>query len=127
METILLSNGITVEVEDKTVLITGDLYLIHLEISMVADLGEEDEELRRYCGENRLRRTRVLKKPAIHARDVDEVKQSMKQSFLATNLPYMEHPKFLERFKSFSLTEFKEREKEEQRIRDLEDRERDLE
>lgn len=125
METITLKNGVVVEVDDKSRVLTGTLYLIHLEISMVVDLSEEDQELRRYCGGNRLRKTRVLKRQAVHAAEVDEVAQRIKESFLSTNLKYMNHPKFVERFKSFSLREFKEQEEEDRRLRELQEHDRD--
>ena len=115
MEEILLSNKVTVLVEDKTAVLTGDLYMVHFEFTMMVDLDEEDAELRRYCMGDKLKSTSVFKKPAVHARDLEEVRSSMKDSFLATNLPYLEHPEFVSRFKAKMLKDFQDEEEKERR------------
>jgi len=38
------------------------------------------------------------------------VKRALKDSFIATNKAYMEHPKFVDRFKHTCLARFKEEE-----------------
>lgn len=115
MEEITLNNGVRVQVEDKTAVLAGDLYMVHFEFTMEVDLDGSDVELRRYCRGDLLRSTRVLKKPAVHERDLEEVRTSMKDSFLATNLPYLEHPKFVSRFKEKMLKDFQEEEEKERR------------
>ena len=115
MEEILLSNGVTVLVEDKTAVLTGDLYMVHFEFTMMVDLDEGDVELMRYCAGDKLKSTSVFKKPAVHARDLEEVRSSMKDSFLATNLPYLEHPDFVSRFKAKMLKDFQDEEEKERR------------
>jgi hypothetical protein len=115
MEEINFSNGLTVLVEDKTAVLTGDLYMVHFEFTMVVDLDEADTDLLRYCKGNKLRSTSVFKKPAVHERELEAVRRSMKESFLTTNEPYLEHPEFVSRFKTKMLKDFREEEEKERR------------
>jgi hypothetical protein len=108
MERTTLNNGIVVEVQDKTVRLSGDLYMVHLEFTTMVTLGEEDDELKRYCGGNCLSKTRVFKKAAVHERYLEEVKNTLKESYLRSVTRYLEHPKFIERFKRKSLDEFRD-------------------
>ena len=110
MEKITLNNGIVVEVEDKTVVLSGDLYMIHQEFTTVVKLSEKDSDLKRYCGGDLLRKTRVFKKSAVHERNLEEAKVAMKDSYLASTIPYLEHPKFVSCFKKRCLEEFREQE-----------------
>jgi hypothetical protein len=124
METITLNNGIIVEVNDKTVVLAGDMYMVHLEFTTVAKLDEADAELREYCGGELLRKTRVFKKPAVLKRKLDEVKKAMKDSYLASTTPYLGRPRFIERFKAKALEEFREEEvKAQRRLGGYEERE----
>lgn len=115
MEEITLSNGVRMIVEDKTKVLTGDLYMVHIEFTTCADLDEEDVELKRFVNGNQAKLTSIHKRPAVHERDLDAARSTMKESFLATNLPYMEHPQFVSRFKAKMLKDFLEAE--EKRIR----------
>jgi hypothetical protein len=110
METIELSNGVVLEIIDKTSLLSGDLYMVHLEITTVVALQPDDTELLQYCPSGRLRMTRVLKKSAVHEKDLQEVRASLKESFLNTNIPYMVHTKFIGRFKNTCLNAYREQE-----------------
>jgi len=110
METIKLSNGVLLEVEDKTSVLSGDLFMVHLEITTVVELDMNDMELQHYCPSGKLRMTRVLRKSAVHERDLREVRRAMKESFLNTNKPYMEHSKFITRFKHTCLTTYRDQE-----------------
>lgn len=115
MEEISLSNGVRVIVEDKTAVLTADLYMIHLEFTTVVDLDDADVELRSFIRGSRATLTRELKKPAVHERDLDAVRGAMKESFLSTNLPYMERPHFAKRFKAKLLKDFLEEEEKKKR------------
>jgi hypothetical protein len=110
MDRIELKNGVVVEVDDKTCMLSGDLYMIHLEFSTVVRLEEKDSELRQYCGGEQLKKTRVFKRPAVNKRDLEEVKKTMKESFLQSTTPYMERPKFIKRFKQMCLEELRDQE-----------------
>jgi hypothetical protein len=110
METFELSNGVVVEVLDKTSILSGDLYMVHLEITTVAVLEKEDVELRHYCPSGKLKMTRVIKKSAVHERDLQGVRAGLKESFLNTNRLYMEHPKFISRFKHTCLAKYRDQE-----------------
>jgi hypothetical protein len=110
MEEIVLKNGVKMLVDDRTKVLTGDLYMVHFEFTTVVDLEEHDGELKGYFPDGRARMTRELKKPAVHERDLEAVKASMRDSFLATNLPYMEKPRFPKRFKAKLLKDFKDEE-----------------
>lgn len=110
METFEFSNGVVVEVLDKTSILSGDLYMIHLEFNTVVELGLQDTELRHYCPSGKLKMTRVIKKSAVHERDLQGVRTGLKESFLKTNRPYMEHPKFINRFKHTCLAKYREQE-----------------
>ena len=110
MEKLILKNGVAVEVEDKTCVLSQNLYMIHLEFTTVVKLGGEESELRRYCGSEYLRKTRVFRRAAVHERDLQELINSMKESYLQTTKRYMEHPKFINRFKQMCIEEFREQE-----------------
>ena len=110
METFELSNGVVVEVLDKSSVLSGDLYMVHLEFITVVELGEQDAELLHYCPSGKLKMTRVIKKSAVHERDLQGVRTGLKESFLNTNRPYMEHPKFISRFKHTCLATYRDRE-----------------
>jgi hypothetical protein len=115
MEEILLKNGVRLIVEDKTAVLTGDLYMVHLIFTTCVDLTEEDVELKAFCRGSVARLARELKKPAVHERDLEQVRGGLKDSFLATNLRYMEKPTFPGRLKAKLLRDFQEAE--EKRIR----------
>ena len=110
METIRFSNGVALEIQDKSSVLSGDLYMVHLEIITIVSLDDDDVELRHYCPSGRLRMTRVLRKSAVHERDLRQVKKAIKESFLNTNRPYIEHPKFIGRFKNTCLATYREQE-----------------
>jgi hypothetical protein len=110
METFVFSNGIVVEVFDKTSVLSGDLYMVHLEFDTVVDLGAQDTELRHYCPSGKLKMTRIMRKSAVHERDLQGVRSGLKESFLNTNRPYMEHPKFISRFKHTCLAKYRDQE-----------------
>ena len=110
MEEIMLRNGVTMTVEDRTAVLTGDLYQVHLVFTTSVALGEGDAELRGFCGEDRAQIVRELKRPAVHVRDLEEVRAGMRGSFLATNLPYLENPMFPGRMKDKLLRDFQEEE-----------------
>lgn len=110
METFEFSNGVVVEVIDKTSVLSGDLYMVHLEIATVVELEKEDVELRHYCPSGKLKMTRVIKKSAVHERDLQGIRTSLKESFLNTNRPYMKNPKFISRFKHTCLAKYRDQE-----------------
>jgi hypothetical protein len=110
MERLILKNGVVVEVEDKTCVLSHDLYMIHLEFTTIVKLESEDSELMRYCGSEYLRKTRVFRRAAVHEQDLQELINSMKESYLQTTKSYMEHPKFINRFKQMCIEEFREQE-----------------
>ncbi len=115
MEEIMLKNGVRMIIEDKTAVLTADLYMVHLVFTTCVDLDEEDAELKAFCRSDQARLTRTLQRPAVHERDLEQVRAGLKESFLATNLPYMERPKFVKRFKAKMLKDFQEAE--EKRLR----------
>jgi hypothetical protein len=110
METIEFGNGVVVEVLDKSSVLSGDLYMVHLEFTTIVDLDEKDAELRHYCPSGKLKMTRVIKKSAVHERDLHEMRTGLKESFLKTNRPYMEHPRFISRFKHTCLATYRDQE-----------------
>jgi hypothetical protein len=110
METFEFSNGVVVEILDKTSVLSGDLYMVHLEITTVAALEKDDVELRQYCPSGTLKMSRVIKKSAVHERNLQEVRTGLKESFLNTNRPYIEHPKFISRFKHTCLAAYRDQE-----------------
>jgi hypothetical protein len=110
METFEFCNGVVVEVFDRTSVLSGDLYMVNLEFATVVELGAQDAELRHYCPSGKLKMTRVIKKSAVHERDLQEVRSGLKESFLSTNRPYMENPKFISRFKHTCLAAYREQE-----------------
>jgi hypothetical protein len=115
MEEIILSNGVKLIVEDKTAILTADLYMIHLKFTTAVDLDDDDAELREFVRGDQATLVRELKKPAVHEREVDEVRDAIKESFLATNLPYMERPRFIDKFKAKMLKDFREEQEKKKR------------
>ncbi len=108
MERIDLANGVLIEVEDKSALLSGELYMVHLAITFSIALDEGDVDLLKYCPSGRLGITRVLNKPGVHRKDLETVKHGLRDSFISTNRAYMEHPRFVERFKHTCLLRFRE-------------------
>ena len=108
MEEKHLKNGIMLTIEDKTVPLTGDLYMVRIEISYSLKLDESDTELRAYCGE-RIVKTRLLERPAVLARDLDEVKRTLRDSYLESTLHYMQRPSFATKLKRKTLEEYHEK------------------
>ena len=115
MEEMLLGNGVRLIIEDRTKVLTGDLYMVHFVFTTVVDLDKEDAELRGFCGGDQATMSRELQKPAVHERDLEKVRISMKESYLETNLPYLERAKFPKRFKAKLLKDFREAEEKKNR------------
>jgi hypothetical protein len=109
-ERIELENGVLIEVEDATKHLSGELYMVHVRVSFSVELGESDGELLRYCPSGRLSFTRVFNRPGVHRKDLDRVKAEIRGSFIRTTRPYMEHPRFVERFKKTGLERFRKEE-----------------
>ena len=97
--------------------LSGDLYLVRLEITYAAPLGEEDVELLSYCGEH-IVKSRCIKRPAVHLSRIEEIKHVLKKSFLRTMIPCMEHPKFLRRLKERTLQAYREKQEMERKMRE---------
>ncbi|MEN6473411.1 MAG: hypothetical protein ABFD81_05295 [Syntrophaceae bacterium] len=108
MQEIQLKNGIVVTIEDKTVPLTGGLYMVRLEIRYSLALEDTDTELRACCGD-RIVKTRLIERPAVHMRHLNEVTRSMQASYLESTLRYMERPKFAARLKEKTLQEYHEK------------------
>ncbi|MBN1635910.1 MAG: hypothetical protein JW920_05320 [Deltaproteobacteria bacterium] len=107
MEEHEFAGGVRVIVEDKTKNLSGDLYMVRLEFSIILLLDDEDHELLTYCGDH-IRRTRVFEKPAVCERDLEQTKKGMKQSFFETINPYFNHPEFARRLKNRTRLEMHE-------------------
>jgi hypothetical protein len=115
MEELYLKNGIIIKIEDKTVTLSGDLYLKQLEITYAAPLGKEGVELLSYCGEH-IVQLRRIERPAVHLSRIEEIKHTLKKSSLRTTIPYMEHAKFLPRLKESTLQAYRERQEKDRKM-----------
>jgi hypothetical protein len=115
MEEILLNNGVRMTVDDRTAVLTGDLYMVHLVFTTEVCLGDGDGELKEFCGEDKAKLVRELKRPAVHEKDLEQERARLRESFLATNLPYMGKPRFPARFKAKILRDFREAEEKRKR------------
>lgn len=111
-----LANGIVLRVVDKTVPLAGDLFMVRLEITFAAPLDETEAELRAFCGPH-IVKTRVLERPAVHLRHLDEVRDTLRDSYLNTTIRYLEHPKFLGRLKEKTLQAHREKQEKHARMR----------
>jgi hypothetical protein len=100
------------------VTLSGDLYLVRLEITYAAPLGEEDVELLSYCGEH-IVKSRRIERPAVHLSRIEEIKHALKKSFLRTMIPCMEHPKFLCRLKEKTLQAYREKQEKERKMLEI--------
>ncbi|MCD6569290.1 MAG: hypothetical protein J7L53_01140 [Deltaproteobacteria bacterium] len=107
-----LDSGIILRIEDKTVPLAGDLYMVRIAFITCLPLDGSDTELRSYCGDC-ITRKRVFEKPAVHRDELDKVKNTIKDSFLSTNLPYMNTDKFVIRLKGRTLKEMREKKEKE--------------
>lgn len=116
MKRVALNNGVLIEVEDLTKHLSGELYMVHIAITYSVELGEEDGDLRRYCPSGRLAVTRYIHRPGVPKKDLERVKAQLTESFLNTNIPYMEHPHFVKRFKETSLERFRKEEEKARRM-----------
>lgn len=111
-----LDNGVILKIEDKTVPLSGDLYMIRIIFTLLLPLDGNETELRSYCGAC-ITRERTFEKSAVHAHELDKTKDAIKASFLSTNLPYMNTDKFVTRLKERTLREMKERKEKEIRLK----------
>jgi hypothetical protein len=116
MEEMQLKNGIRLTIEDKTVPLTGDLSMVRLEVSYSLKLDESETELREYCGQA-IVKTRLIERPAVHASKLDEVKRSLRDSYLESTLHYMQRPSFATKLKRKTLAEYHEKLEQEARMR----------
>jgi len=108
MEERRLKNGIRLTIEDKTAPLTGDLYMVRLEVSYSLALDESETELREYCGQA-ITKTRLIERPAVHVSRLDEVKRSLRDSYLESTLHYMQRPSFATKLKRKTLEEYREK------------------
>lgn len=103
-----LKNGIRLCIEDKTVPLTGGLYMVRIEIRYSLALEDSDTELRAYCGDS-IVKTRLIERPAVHMRHLAEVKRTLQDSYLESTLHYMQRPSFATKLKRKTLEEYHEK------------------
>lgn len=108
MEEMQLKNGIRLCIEDKTVPLTGGLYMVRIEIRYSLALEDSDTELRAYCGDS-IVKTRLIERPAVHMRHLAEVKRTLQDSYLESTLHYMQRPSFATKLKRKTLEEYHEK------------------
>lgn len=108
MEEMQLKNGIRLCIEDKTVPLTGGLYMVRIEIRYSLALEDSDTELRAYCGDS-IVKTRLIERPAVHMRHLAEVKRTLQGSYLESTLHYMQRPSFASKLKRKTLKEYHEK------------------
>ena len=108
MKEMHLKNGIRLTIEDKTVPLTGDLFMVRLEVNYSLALDTSDTELREYCGD-RIVKTRLIERPAVHLSRLDEVKRTLRDSYLESTLHYIERPSFATKLKRKTLEEYHEK------------------
>ena len=113
----ILKNGLLVTIKDKSEILSGDLWFIRLEVTTTCYLENADEELHRLFGE-KIVKTRLIERPAIHQKRLDEVKESLAESYLSSTLHYMQTPKFLKRFKEKALRDQLKKIEKEHRLRE---------
>lgn len=116
MDETRLDNGSILRIEDETVPLSGDLHMIRIIFTLLLPLDGNEAELRSYCGDC-ITRKRTFEKSAVHAHELDKIKDAIKNSFLSTNLPYMNTDKFVTRLKERTLREMKEEKKKEIRLK----------
>ena len=112
----ILDNGLVLTIKDKSKILSGDLWFIRLEITTTCYLENADEELRRYFGD-KIVKTKLIERPAVHERVLDEVKEKLTESYLGSTLHYMQTQKFLKRFKEKELRDQLEKIEKERRMR----------
>jgi hypothetical protein len=113
----ILDNGLVLSIKDKSKILSGDLWFIRLEITTTCYLENADEELRRYFGE-KIVRIKLIERPAVHENVLNEVKNSLLDSYLASTIHYMQTPRFLKRFKEKELRDYLEKIEKERRLRE---------
>jgi hypothetical protein len=111
-----LENGIVVKIEDKTRLLSGNLYIVRMVLKVCVALGGKDAELKSVCGDT-IVIEKLFEKSAVHKDDLDKVKNTFKDSFLATTVSYMKTEKFISRLKAKTLSEARDMQSLDERIR----------
>jgi len=68
MDETRLDNGSILRIEDKTVPISGDLYMKRIVFTLLLPLDGNETELRSYCGDC-ITRKRTFEKSAVHTHE----------------------------------------------------------
>jgi hypothetical protein len=116
MEEHVLKNGIIVSFEDQSKILSGDLWFIRIKIFITSYLTNEDDELKRYCGE-KIVKIKTIERPAVLSSRLEQTKNALIESYLNSTLHYMETPTFLKRFKAKEMKEQLERIEKERKMR----------
>jgi len=112
----ILDNGLVLTIKDKSKILSGDLWFIRLEVTTTCYLENADEELRRYFGD-KIIKIKLIERPAVHEKVLDDVKEKLTESYLGSTLQYMQTPKFLKRFKEKELRDQLKKIEKERRMR----------
>jgi hypothetical protein len=113
----ILKNSLIVTIKDRSEILSGDLWFVRLEITTTCYLENADGEMRRFFGE-KIVKTRLIERPAVHQGALDEVKKNLAESYLSSTLHYMQTPKFIKRFKEKALRDQLEKIEKERRLRE---------
>jgi hypothetical protein len=119
MRVLRLDNGLILEIYDRSNRYYGDYHRVHLEVRsrlpLEPDLfsGEEDPQqacrrARQRFGED-LQETRTLERMGVGGKGVAQVRDTLVESFLTANLPYLRRADYPARLVARRLAEKPER------------------
>jgi len=114
-----LDNGLVLEIYDRSNRYYGDYHRVHLEVhsrlplepSLFSDEEDPQQACRRArqrCGEELLE-TRALERMGVRGKEVAEVRETLVEAFLSTNLPYLRRADYPARLAAKRLAERPER------------------
>jgi hypothetical protein len=111
-----LSNGLTVEILDKTYRYFGDYFFVELELNVCVTVAKnmfdtEDvyTEARGILKNDKPVYKRALTQRGVYEKDMDAAKEKLIKFFEENSLPYLEKPEFPKKFVFGKLKEAKKK------------------
>lgn len=112
-----LSNGITVEIFDKTYRYFGEYFFVELELRAEApfardmfDTEEDYAEAQEICRNDKPVYKRTLTQRGVYETDMDSAKAKLVKFFEENSLPYLEKPDFPKKLTTGKLKELRKKE-----------------
>ena len=106
MKTLPLPNGLVLTITDLTTVVSGDLYLVHLEVlcpvrikpEYLASVPEKELQVFQSSTQGVVEYRRELTRRGVSERDVSRVKNEFYENFRQNSLPYLAEASFPGKF-----------------------------